>query len=115
MRPPTFRPAVTTTAQLATFQVCNCPAQPSSHSLLSVTFSLAAEFTAFLMTLRRKNIAPHGPLVVTYGVMLSLGFLVSTYDHYLHGSWLMVNTLANVHPSLGTARDSPSVMDAHPR
>lgn len=48
------------------------------------------------MTLRRKNIAPHGPLVVTYGVMLTAGFCISTYDHYLHGSWLMVNTLAHV-------------------
>ena len=48
------------------------------------------------MTLRRKNIAPHGPLVVTYGVMLTAGFCVSTYDHVLNGSWLMVNTLAHI-------------------
>lgn len=54
------------------------------------------QFTAFLMTLRRKNIAPHGPLVVTYGVMLTSGFLISTYDHYLYGCWLTVNTLAHL-------------------
>ena len=29
------------------------------------------QFTAFLMTLRRKNLAPHGPLVVGYGSVKS--------------------------------------------
>lgn len=29
------------------------------------------QFTAFLMTLRRKNLAPHTPLVFTYGFMLA--------------------------------------------
>jgi len=53
------------------------------------------QFTAFLMTLRRKNIAPHNPLVVTYGVMLTAGFLVSTHDHVTHGCWLTVQTLAH--------------------
>jgi len=53
------------------------------------------QFTAFLMTLRRKNIAPHGPLVFGYGVMLTAGFLIATYDHYTHGCWLLANTLAN--------------------
>jgi len=52
------------------------------------------QFTAFLMTLRRKNLAPHGPLVTTYGAMLTAGFVISTIDHSLHGSWLMANTLA---------------------
>ena len=52
------------------------------------------------MTLRRKNIAPHGPLVVTYGVMLTAGFLVSTHDHYTHGLWLSVQTLAHVAATL---------------
>jgi len=52
------------------------------------------QFTAFLMTLRRKNLVPHGPLVTTYGVMLASGFVISTIDHTLHGSWLMVNALA---------------------
>jgi hypothetical protein len=46
-----------------------------------------AEFTAFLMTLRRKNLAPHGPLVTTYGAMLTAGFAVSTIDHAMHGRW----------------------------
>ena len=53
-----------------------------------------AEFTAFLMTLRRKNLAPHGPLVTTYGAMLTSGFVISTIDHSMNGCWLMVNTLA---------------------
>lgn len=53
------------------------------------------QFTAFLMTLRRKNIAPHWPLVIGYGIMLASGFVISSYDHYIHGSWLMVNTLGN--------------------
>ena len=53
------------------------------------------QFTAFLLTLRRKNLCPHGPLVATYGLLLIWGFLVSTFDHYQHGSWLAVNLLAN--------------------
>ena len=61
------------------------------------------QFTAFLMTLRRKNLAPHGPLVVGYGIMLTAGFCISTYDHYLHGSWLAVNTLANAAATLRLA------------
>lgn len=61
------------------------------------------QFTAFLMTLRRKNLAPHGPLVVTYGVMLTAGFCISTYDHFTHGSWLLVNTLANAAAALRLA------------
>ncbi|KAJ1459636.1 hypothetical protein M885DRAFT_510802 [Pelagophyceae sp. CCMP2097] len=51
------------------------------------------QFTAFLLTLRRKNLVPHKPLVVLYGVMLSTGFAVSTYDH--RGSFLALNILAN--------------------
>ena len=46
------------------------------------------------MTLRRKNLAPHGPLVSTYAFMLTAGFCVSTIDHSMHGSWLLANTLA---------------------
>ena len=53
------------------------------------------QFTAFLMTLRRKNIAPHGPLVTTYGVMLTLGALVSLYDHATAGLFLAHNILAH--------------------
>ena len=49
------------------------------------SLAVAAEFTAFLMTLRRKNLAPHGPLVTTYGLMLGTGFVISTIDHSMHG------------------------------
>ena len=48
------------------------------------------------MTLRRKNIAPHAGLVTTYGVMLTAGFCISTIDHLMHGSWLLVNSLATL-------------------
>jgi len=58
------------------------------------------QFTAFLMTLRRKNLAPHWPLVIGYGIMLTAGFLISSYDHYTHGSWLLANTLANAAAAL---------------
>jgi len=53
------------------------------------------QFTAFLMTLRRKNVAPHGPLVATYGVMLTAGAMVSAYDHASAGCFLMHNVLAH--------------------
>jgi len=53
------------------------------------------QFTAFLMTLRRKNLAPHGPLVVTYGVMLAAGAAVSLYDHSSAGLFLAHNILAH--------------------
>jgi hypothetical protein len=53
------------------------------------------QFTAFLLTLRRKNLAPHGPLIKCYGVMLAAGFGVATYDHYTHGCWLLINAMAN--------------------
>lgn len=54
------------------------------------------QFTAFLMTLRRKNLAPHGPLVTTYGFMLTAGFVISTIDHTMHGSWLMAQNIATL-------------------
>jgi len=53
------------------------------------------QFTAFLMTLRRKNLAPHNALVRIYGVMLSFGFAVATNDALTASSWALVNTLAN--------------------
>jgi hypothetical protein len=53
------------------------------------------QFTAFLLTLRRKNLAPHGPLIRVYGIMLAAGFGVATYDHYTHGCWLLINAMAN--------------------
>jgi hypothetical protein len=39
------------------------------------------QFTAFLMTLRRKNLLPHTPLVILYGFMLFFGLCVATNDH----------------------------------
>jgi len=53
------------------------------------------QFTAFLMTLRRKNLLPHGPLVKTYGIMLLFGLVVSTYDLRMFGVWRTNNILAN--------------------
>jgi len=53
------------------------------------------QFTAFLMTLRRKNLAPHHALVQTYGVMLTFGFVIATKDALSASSWALVNTVAN--------------------
>jgi len=53
------------------------------------------QFTAFLMTLRRKNLAPHNALVRTYGVMLSLGFVIATNDALSANSWALLQTLSN--------------------
>ena len=47
------------------------------------------------MTLRRKNLVGHTPLVLTYAVMLVLGFMVSTYDLLGAGSFLVTHILAN--------------------
>lgn len=56
------------------------------------------QFTAFLLTLRRKNIAPHNFLTSLYGVMLIAGFFVSSYEissnDGLQG-FLILNSLAN--------------------
>lgn len=59
------------------------------------TYVWIVQFNAFLMTIRRKNLAPHSALVWTYGAMLLFGFLVCSYDVYLNSAWLLVNTLAN--------------------
>lgn len=53
------------------------------------------QLNAFLMTLRRKNLAPHMALVSTYGVMLAFGFVVCSYEANTIGAFLMVNTLGN--------------------
>lgn len=53
------------------------------------------QLNAFLMTLRRKNLAPHSALVWTYGVMLVFGFVVCSYEASTIGAFVMVNTLAN--------------------
>jgi len=53
------------------------------------------QFTAFLMTLRRKNLAPHNALVRVYGIMLSLGFVIATNDALSANSWALQQTLSN--------------------
>lgn len=53
------------------------------------------QFTAFLMTLRRKNLVSHTPLIATYGIMLVLGLCVSTYDHITADMLLLTHILAN--------------------
>jgi len=53
------------------------------------------QLNAFLMTLRRKNLAPHSALVWTYGAMLVFGFIVCSYEAHTIGAFVMVNTLAN--------------------
>uniref|UniRef100_A0A7S2X795 Uncharacterized protein n=1 Tax=Lotharella oceanica TaxID=641309 RepID=A0A7S2X795_9EUKA len=54
------------------------------------------QFTAFILTLRRKNLVPHTPSMVFYGIMLSFGFCVNFYDLRTENSFLMANTLANL-------------------
>ena len=53
------------------------------------------QFTAFLMTLRRKNLAAHHPLVSGYGIMLTAGFLVSMNDHLSVGAFALSQAMAN--------------------
>jgi len=54
------------------------------------------QFNAFLMTVRRKNLAPHSALVTVYGLMLVFGFCVATYEHHQVGAFAMVTTLGTV-------------------
>lgn len=53
------------------------------------------QFTAFLMTLRRKNLASHYPLILIYAAMLSFGLCVSTHEAMLHNAVPMAHALAN--------------------
>ena len=53
------------------------------------------QFNAFLMTIRRKNLAPHGVLVFTYGAMLAFGFCLAAYEQQRVGYYLLHNTLGN--------------------
>ena len=48
------------------------------------------------MTLRRKNLLPHSPLVYTYGLMLVYGMLVACAEGQAFGSLHMTMTLAAV-------------------
>lgn len=54
------------------------------------------QFNAFLMTIRRKNLAPQGLLVTIYGLMLVFGLSVAWYEHNRLGMFWMVATLGNV-------------------
>jgi len=54
------------------------------------------QFNAFLMTVRRKNLAPQELLVTIYGLMLIFGLLVASYEHHRVGMLFVVNTLGNV-------------------
>lgn len=54
------------------------------------------QFTAFLMTLRRKNLLPHMTFVYIYGVMLAFGFATSCNEVTKFAcGFAMVNCLAN--------------------
>ena len=53
------------------------------------------QFNAFLMTIRRKNLAPHSALVTIYGLMLVFGFVIASYEAQRYGAFLMVNALGN--------------------
>lgn len=54
------------------------------------------QFTAFLFTLRRKNIFPHGILMGTYAFMLVAGFVVATYEDLQAGTFLLHNVMGNM-------------------
>jgi len=54
------------------------------------------QFNAFLMTIRRKNLAPQGVLVTIYGLMLVFGFVVASYEANRVGAFFMVNVIANL-------------------
>jgi len=65
------------------------------------------QFNAFLMTIRRKNLAPHSALVTVYGGMLVFGFCVASYEHHQVGAFLCVNTLGNLAASLRIGASVP--------
>jgi len=56
---------------------------------------LVIQFTAFMMTLRRKNIVSHEVWVGTYGAILASGFAVCTYDVLYHNNVFFFNALGN--------------------
>jgi hypothetical protein len=56
---------------------------------------LVIQFTAFMMTLRRKNIVSHEVWVGTYGAVLASGFAVCTYDVLYHNNVFFFNALGN--------------------
>mmetsp|Transcript_12907 Transcript_12907/g.24651 ORF Transcript_12907/g.24651 Transcript_12907/m.24651 type:complete len:352 (-) Transcript_12907:260-1315(-) len=48
-------------------------------------YVIIVQLNAFLMTLRRKNLASHHFLLFLYGVMLTVGYLVCDMDHRFYG------------------------------
>ena len=54
------------------------------------------QITAFLMTLRRKNIVGHTPIVYFYGALLAFGKLVGAHDMSLFACQHGCNALANL-------------------
>jgi len=65
------------------------------------------QFNAFLMTIRRKNLAPHTALVTTYGLMLVFGFCVASHEQRSVGALPMINTLANLSAVLRVGLGTP--------
>jgi len=72
----------------------NCLIGQRRYSL-QFSYVWLIQVTAFLMTLRRKNLAPHTPLVFTYGGMLLVCLLVATHELWLFGSIAMPLAIAN--------------------
>mmetsp|Transcript_90742 Transcript_90742/g.142502 ORF Transcript_90742/g.142502 Transcript_90742/m.142502 type:complete len:356 (+) Transcript_90742:80-1147(+) len=54
------------------------------------------QFTAFMMTLRRKNIFSHTTWVLIYATILSSGFAVSLYDTFVECQAWHITPLANL-------------------
>ena len=63
---------------------------------LQFVYVFVIQFTAFLMTLRRKNLAPHYPLVATYGAILAFALGVALYETSYFSSVFMVLSLTNL-------------------
>ena len=58
------------------------------------------QVTAFIMTLRRKNLASHTTVVAVYMFLLVAGFALTVRDLLDTGTLLLVHTLANVAATL---------------
>eukprot|EP00937_MAST-01D_sp_MAST-1D-sp2_P008148 g8148.t1 len=58
------------------------------------------QLTAFIMTLRRKNLAGHRTVVGIYAFLLVAGFAITVRDLLHTGQLLLVHTIANVAASL---------------
>jgi hypothetical protein len=54
------------------------------------------QFTAFMMTLRRKNIFSHRAWIIIYAIILGSGFTVSLYDTFIECNAWHITPLANL-------------------